>query len=142
MFQSKTWVYTTKGMLDKISNLKRRILEIFLSYVPSDMNTINHHVCLWAQVYPYMRITKSSTEYKLMYFRATCTASFTMIQDVTNDAIWKQICILQYNSWAPNMMPFWDDRLCHKFIAPLNKFKPILGQLLQQPTLQFDKMQA
>ena len=29
MFQSKTWVYTTKGMLDKISNLKRRISDDF-----------------------------------------------------------------------------------------------------------------
>ena len=58
---------------------------IFLLYMPSDMNTIR----LWAQVYPYLSITKSSTEYKLMYFRATCTASFTMLQDVTYDAIGK-----------------------------------------------------
>ena len=64
---------------------------MFLSYVPSDKNTIYgcHHMCLWAQVYPYMCIIKSSTEYKLMYFRATCTASFTMLQDVTYDAIGK-----------------------------------------------------
>ena len=61
---------------------------IFLLYVRSDINTI-YHVCLWAQVYPYLSITKSSTEYKLMYFRATCTASFTMLQDVTYDAIGK-----------------------------------------------------
>ena len=60
---------------------------IFLLYMPSDMNTI--HVCLWVQVYPYMSITKSTTEYKWMYFRATRTASFTMLQDVTYDAIGK-----------------------------------------------------
>ena len=29
-----------KGMLDKMSNLKRRISDDFLSYVPSDMTTM------------------------------------------------------------------------------------------------------
>ena len=53
MFQSKTWVYTTKGMLDKISNLKWRISDDFLSYVPSDRNAIimcvygNRYIHIW-----------------------------------------------------------------------------------------------